>query len=953
MPRSPKRKNTQHHRNGSLQATSGQQTTVEQSEHTYLSAIIESSSDAIISMAFDTTITSWNKTAEKLYGYTGEEAIGKKISIITPRARRAGLREAIRRIKKGEHITQFETERIAKDGTRITVSVTVSPIFNNTGAIIGIASIGHNISEEQRNRELLKLHSTVYETISDAVIVTTPDRRIVSWNKAAEKISGYTAREMASKKHPLEFLETKYTGATPESVRESLLTKGSWVGEATHRVKGKKLIHTLLTISPIMSSTNEFLGAVTIARDITERIAIGRELEILHERLELAQSVGHVGIFEYNFKTNTTWRNREQERLFGIENHPRRFVQSKMEEFVHPEDRNRVMDLFNTVIKTKGTNIDLEYRIVHPDMSVHWLSSSGWLTYDTHAEPERYLGINLDIDKRKEVERMLEFKAEATKLLAQSLDYTETLNAIGSLAVPAIADWYAVYMLEGENVTLAALHHKDPKKIKWGYELAKKFPIDMRADEGVPNVIKKGVTDFWPYIPFNFFENHPKIKEQPKLLEIIKKIGYTGAVTVPLRSRKKSIGAISFVTAESKRTMTDLDRQIVEELAAQASAAIERARLYKEVEDKQKHMINLVSDIPAVIWEAYMPPDPEKERINFMNNYITVLTGHTPQDWYDDTEHFYMKLLHPDDRARSRGNFMRAFKEGRDMSQRVRWVGKDRRIIPVEMQQHIIKDPSGKPIGVRGLAIDITEQVEQERRKDEFISMASHELKTPITSIKLFTEILQRAYRDKKPAHRRTSNDDSSEHLKFLANINEQVDKLTHLVSDLLDVSRITAGKLELSREIFPLDALIEKTVETIQLMCPQQRIVCAQSSPIYVYADRERLSQIMINLLINASKYSPKSDRIDVSIAQKGAEAIVAVRDYGIGIAPEHQHKIFKRFYRVYDTTDRTFPGLGMGLYISSEIAKKNGGRMWVESKLGKGSTFFFSVPIAEKPAK
>ena len=263
--------------------------------------------------------------------------------------------------------------------------------------------------------DLIKLHSTIYRSIPDAVIVTSPTRRVVSWNKGAEDVSGYSEKQMLGK-DPNAFLKARYLhGATPEAIRQSLFTIGSWKGEALYMVRGGKVVHALLTISAIIGDEGGYLGAVTIARDISELSLAKHELEKINERLSLAQDTGKVGIFEYNFKTGETWRNAEQTRLFGIAGHPRRKQKDMLKDFVHPEDRERTMAMLAETIKAKKAEFELEYRVVHPDKTVHWLKSISRVIYDAAGKPDRYIGINLDIDERKQVEKDLNFKIERSE----------------------------------------------------------------------------------------------------------------------------------------------------------------------------------------------------------------------------------------------------------------------------------------------------------------------------------------------------------------------------------------------------------------------------------------------------------------------------------------------------------------------------------------------------------
>jgi signal transduction histidine kinase len=169
------------------------------------------------------------------------------------------------------------------------------------------------------------------------------------------------------------------------------------------------------------------------------------------------------------------------------------------------------------------------------------------------------------------------------------------------------------------------------------------------------------------------------------------------------------------------------------------------------------------------------------------------------------------------------------------------------------------------------------------------------------------------------------------------------------LVSDLLDASKIEAGKLELRRETVELQPVVDEVVEAVQTTTTKHHIEIHGTVERTVLGDRERLSQVVTNLLTNAVKYSPHADRIVVRIAETGTGATIEVEDYGIGIDEEHLDQIFDRFYRVTSADEKTFPGLGMGLFISKEIVRRHGGTMEVASTKGRGSTFRFTVPYGD----
>ncbi len=257
---------------------------------------------------------------------------------------------------------------------------------------------------------------------------------------------------------------------------------------------------------------------------------------------------------------------------------------------------------------------------------------------------------------------------------------------------------------------------------------------------------------------------------------------------------------------------------------------------------------------------------------------------------------------------------------------------------------------TGEIDGILVHAVDVTDQVRARQRieelslqKDEFIGVASHELKTPVTSIKGYVQLLERRFR-------RAGDERSAE---LLQKMDAQLNKLTGLIEDLLDVTKIESGKLQFHYSSFDLNELIKEIAEEMQRTTTQHRIVLELAAPVTFTADRDRIGQILTNLLTNAIKYSPQADAILVRTVYKEGQVITSVQDYGIGIPREKQEHIFERFFRVEGEKQETYPGLGLGLYISAEFVKRHNGSIWVESEEGRGTTISFSLPVENTEAE
>lgn len=293
-----------------------------------------------------------------------------------------------------------------------------------------------------------------------------------------------------------------------------------------------------------------------------------------------------------------------------------------------------------------------------------------------------------------------------------------------------------------------------------------------------------------------------------------------------------------------------------------------------------------------------------------------------------------MSIL-PEDRDQMRQAVEQALEQGTvyNAEYRVKWP--DGSIHWIVASGRGIYGDSRDAVGMVGVTLDITERKTIEQRKDDFISIASHELKTPITTIKGHTQLLKR----------RLEKQGLQEHVTSLVTIEEQVNKLTRLIRELMDVSKIQAGKLDYAAEEFDVDEFIQKTITTLQQVISSHTIRITGTAGQTLVGDVDHLEQVLSNLISNAVKYSPQADSVDVIVASDKSNVSIRVRDYGIGIPQEQHSKLFERFYRV--STDSYFPGLGMGLYITSEIVKRHGGEITVESEEGKGSTFIVSLPL------
>jgi len=361
------------------------------------------------------------------------------------------------------------------------------------------------------------------------------------------------------------------------------------------------------------------------------------------------------------------------------------------------------------------------------------------------------------------------------------------------------------------------------------------------------------------------------------------------------------------------------------------------AKINEELEDMVKERTNdllmsreyfqyLANNIPVIIWTA-----DTDGKLNYINRRWYEYTGFD----LEESKTKQNELVHPDDLETSSTAWRYALKYKQKYEQEFRFKRNPDGAYRWHYAQAIpFKDEYGNITAWIGTSIDIDDQKKQLERKDEFIGVASHELKTPLTSLKGYLQLME--LQKTLPELVKS----------YISKANLSLVKLQRLVDELLDVSRIKAGKLEFSKQIFNLTELVSQCVDNSRIMYPLFTIKKELQENIMVMGNEERIEQVFMNLINNAVKYSPECKKIIVRTESDDTSAIVSVVDFGVGMSEQDQKFIFERFYRA-NGHDHLTPGLGMGLYIASEIMKEHKGEIQVRSKLNEGCVFTFSLPL------
>jgi len=767
----------------------------------------------------------------------------------------------------------------------------------------------------------------------DAIVLTSADGKTIYASPSIQRVIGYT---------PEEYLA--HNGAElmhPDDLEDGItffrhLREQSGVTMPPHhtRFRHKNGSWRWIEYTATNLLTDPTIGALVFNfRDITER---KHAEETQHLLAAIVASSDDVIVSKTLNGIITSW-NAAAEKLFGYtaEEAVGQHITLIIPPELHQEEEVIIQKLRN------GERID-HYETVRlrKDGTTVAVSLSISPVRDKEGKIIGAAKIARDITERKRAEEQQAFLSEVSTILASSLDYQTTLSTVARLAVPRLADWCAIDLVEHDGtIEQVAVFHPDQEIIAWSKQVQQLHQPEINATVGVPEVIRTGKTLFFPMVTDAMLVAAAKSKEE---LALMRKIGVSSCIMVPLRLQGKVFGTMTFSFTHASRHYIRADVAFAETVASRVVLAIENAQLYRQAKEAREQLEVILQNVAdgIIVYNQH-------RQIIYANEAAAHLTGFSSVqamletlpnrilaqfELIDEQGHPFPLSQLPHRRVLDGEQEAQAIIGYRKSSttQSIHWsISKARPVL----------DEQGKLLFVITIIHDITERLQAEQRKDEFISMASHELKTPVTSLKGFAHVLERRLRARG----------DEQGLAYLAKMDRQLNKLTNLISELLDISRMQTGKLVLQQEAFDLSSLVQEIVENLQLTTQTHQLCFKDTEPMLVVGDRERIGQVLINLLTNAIKYSPQADKVIVHVAKDQNHALVSVQDFGIGIAKEYHQHIFERFYQVTDPDGQTYPGLGIGLYIASEIISRHGGRIWVESAEGKGSTFALSLPLPE----
>jgi len=560
-----------------------------------LAAIVESSDDAIISKTLDGIITSWNTGAERIFGYTAGEVIGQPITILIPPDRPNEEPQIIERLRRGERIDHYETVRVRKDGRRIDISLTVSPIRDAEGQIIGASKIARDITERKRIEEELhrqrEWFRVTLSSIGDAVIATDARGEVTFVNPVAQGLTGWAQDEATGR--PLETVFTivnEETRRTVENPIARVIREGVVVGLANHTV----LIARDGTERPIDDSgapirddQGRVLGAVLVFRDVTERRRAEDELRKSRDQLEVILQGVADGIMVLDATGQLVRASDDAARILGFPSVEallqvtRQEIRDKfdvMDESGRPFPFSQLPGL-RALGGEHAQNV-LRFRI-RATGEERWVIVKATPILDERGEPRLAVSIFHDITERKRIEEAEHFLAEAGAALASTLDYEATLQSLARLSVPRLADWCVVYIIRDGELQRLAMAHVDPAREKLAWEASRRYPPDMKGAGSIARVLQTGKAELYPDITDEMIAGAARDAEH---LGYIRELGLRSGMLVPLTAHGQRLGVISFVSAESGRRYGQTDLALAESLAGRAALAIDHARLYQEAQ---------------------------------------------------------------------------------------------------------------------------------------------------------------------------------------------------------------------------------------------------------------------------------------------------------------------------------------------------------------------------------
>jgi PAS domain S-box-containing protein len=670
--------------------------------------------------------------------------------------------------------------------------------------------------------------------------------------------------------------------------------------------------------SPLRDELGVVVGLLCTVVEVTDKVlALARHKEAEERYALCLEASGNIGTWAYELDTGATFVDEQFARLFQVDAALARAGTElvRFTDMIHPDDRPRVVAAIEHAIAT-DTLYDIEYRIPQLSREDVWVNARGKVFHDVESGRRRFAGVAVDITERKAAElARLESERIANEAMLRELDNRRRLDVLLDSAPVGIVYADADGRLLVTNATNRAIwgDHPNAENVDEYREWKGWWP------SGSPQEGRRIAPGEWP-------------------------------ISRVLRGEVASAGGIAeiepFGAPGTRRTIMiraaairDERNEIVGAVAANMdiTAQVEAERAMKDSEARFRSIANV---IPQMVWSA-----PAGGGNDYLNSRWTEFTGVGTEEF---AGYGWKVLIHPDDLPAIMAAWEHSMESSatfevehrlKHRSGHYRWVLN--RALP-------LLDDDGKVVRWMGTLTDIHDKKRSEeelkaaaRRKDEFLAMLAHELRNPLAPISSAAQLLGHVAADEGKVRHAG------------AIIGRQVRHLTGLVDDLLDVSRVTRGLVELQRERIDLKAVMASAVEQARPLIETRRHHLDQATdaaPAWVDGDRIRLVQVVANLLNNAAKYTPQGGALKLSLEVGDGHAAISVRDNGIGIDPELLPQVFELFTQAERTPDRAQGGLGLGLALVKSLVGLHGGSVEAHSGgAGMGSLFRVVLPLAQ----
>ncbi|WP_428330900.1 PAS domain-containing sensor histidine kinase [Mucilaginibacter sp.] len=716
----------------------------------------------------------------------------------------------------------------------------------------------------------------------EMIIAAANQAMLDVWGKKTSVI-GKTLREALPELDGQPFhklLDKVYTTGIPYHTKE---------GRADLMIDGKlKTSYYTFTYRAIKDINGKPEAIINTAADVTELVNARKQISENEEQLSFALTSAGIGTWDLDpINYTVKWDKRCRE-LFGF---PLEGIITfdDVRDCMHPDDKKMVHQAVLAAINPKSRGqYDIRYRTVNAhNNEARWVHCKGKAYFNADNIAYRFAGTARDITEEVKARRR---EQQLLSLVQNNADHMTIADMDGNL----------IYMNQAAREMLG---------------------VDADTD-----VTLLSAADFYSAKELGRVQNYV-------IKEINEHNGWQGTVYLTNNKTKEEFPChISYMLIKDPENGDIIGRgATAHDLRPELYARKLLADKNSELQNVIKEMEFLADSVPSVVWTS--TPDGQLDYINkrWTERGAKPLAEALGMGWVD--------TLHPDDVKATELAWTESLKTGnpyqiefriRDNTGEYRWWLV--RALP-------LKNEDGAIIKWYGTNTDITEQKELEKQKDNFLGVASHELKTPITSIKAYAQVMEMMFK-------RTGD---VKNAALVAKMDKQVNRLNNLIGDLLDVTKINTGRLQFNYEKFDFNQMVEEVTEEVQRTTSKHIIKKQLKFTSELMGDKDRITQVVTNLLTNAIKYSPDANEIIIYTEDHGHEVQLCVQDFGIGISADKKDKVFEQFYRVSGTKEYTFPGLGLGLYISAEIVKRLNGKIWVTSVEGKGSTFCFALPIKQ----